>query len=170
MCALILLLTIISATIDHVAAQVPMTQGGANNADFAVGTMTYNGEYYGRAYSDSDQRNFNRLITIPHPAGFVSSVGFVFSGNPLHIVTIQTSRLILDQSKVDYPFRMYNYVWLYEINSASTSYQFFFSHYYFIQQISYNYLLISPKYRNNYIYLVPIDRYIGFNLTQPYTL
>ena len=60
MCALILLLTIISATIDHVAAQVPMTQGGANNADFAVGTITYNGEYYGRAYNSSDYTNFRK--------------------------------------------------------------------------------------------------------------
>ncbi len=138
-----------------------MTMGTANNADFAVGLISYNGDYYGRAYSDADRINYHRSITIALPAGFTTP------SDPLFMLSLRIMNSIVNESRISYAFDFSNYIWGIQINQTSLTYCYISTYYYFIQQLSHNYLLISSKYRNDYLFLRHDVYYIGYNLTSP---
>ena len=81
-----------------------MTTGTASNADFAVGITTYNGDYYGRAYSTADWINYNRYITIALPAGFATP------STPLFMLSLRIMNSIVNESRISYYFYFYNYI------------------------------------------------------------
>jgi hypothetical protein len=83
-----------------------MTMGTASNADFTVGITTYNGDYYGRAYSNADWPNYQRQITIPLPAGFTTP------STPLFMLSLRIMKSIVDESRISYAFNFYNYMWI----------------------------------------------------------
>ena len=144
MCRVLLVLTIISAALYQTQPQVPMTMG---TADFAVGFTSYNGDYYGRAHSDADYNNYRRNITIALPAGFTTP------STPLFMLSLRIMNSIINESGISYGFSFNNHMWVDSINQTSLTYSYWSNHYYFIQQVSHNYLLISSKYRNDYLFL-----------------
>jgi hypothetical protein len=58
-------------------------------------------------------------------------------------------------------------MWVNSINQTSLTYYYNSELYYFIQQVSHNYLLISSKYNNDYLFLWHGSLGIGNNLTSP---
>ena len=116
MCRVLLVLTIISAALYQTQAQVPMTMGNANNADFAVGQTSYNGDYYGRAYSDADFSKYQRWITIAFPAGFITP------NTPLFMLSLRIMNSIINESGISYGFSFNNHMWVDSINQTSLTY------------------------------------------------
>jgi hypothetical protein len=149
MCHLLIILTIISAAFYYTQAQVPNTWGTANNAEFAVGSITYNGGYYGMAYSSTDRDNYVSDITIAFPAGFTTP------STPLIMLSLRVMNSIVNESRISYAFGFENRIWVWTINQTSLTYDYYSSdnYYFFIQQVSHNYLLISSKYNNDFLFL-----------------
>ena len=96
-----------------------MTMGTASNADFAVGFTSYNGDYYGRAYSNADWANYTRSITIAFPAGFTTP------STPLFMLSLRIMNSIVNESRISYSFFFHNYIGVNAINQTSLTYFYF---------------------------------------------